>query len=92
MLLLHHCLEGVQFSQTLDSLLMEKNPTQVILRLVPANHHCTFDLLHPGWCYQKTHFPIIQLRELYHLLEFPAVFAMTNRGHYTSSKEALLSQ
>ena len=65
---------------------MEITPDQVIPPLVPANYHCTFDLLHPGWCYQNTHF--VQLWELYHLLEFPAVFALTNRGHKASSKEA----
>jgi hypothetical protein len=58
--------------------------------LVPANCHHIFDLLHPGWCYQFIHFRIVQLRELYHLLEFPAVFALTNRGHYASSKEAFI--
>jgi hypothetical protein len=69
---------------------MEITPDQVIPCLVPANCHHIFDFLHPGWCYQFTHFRIVQLRELYHLLEFPAVFALTNRGHYASSKEAFI--
>jgi len=58
--------------------------------LVPANHHRTFDLLHTGWCYQFTLFRVLQIRELYHLLEFPVVFALTDRGHKASSKEAFI--
>jgi len=88
MMLLHHCIECVIFFSLLDNLLMEITPNQVILCLVPANRNHTFDLLHPGWCHQNTHFQVIQLWELYHLLEFPAVFALTNRGHYASSEEA----
>jgi len=90
MLLLHHCIESVNFFSLLDNLLMEITPDQVILRLVPENHIRTFDLLHPGWCYQNTHFRVLQLWELYHLLEFPAVFALMNRGHKASSEEAFI--
>jgi hypothetical protein len=68
---------------------MEITPDQVIPCLILANRHCTFDQLHPGCCYEKTRFHVVQLRELYHLLEFPAVFALMNRGHYASSEEAL---
>jgi len=47
-------------------------------------------LLHPGWCYQNTHFRVVQLWELYHLLEFPAMLALTDRGHKASSEEAFI--
>jgi hypothetical protein len=69
---------------------MEITADEVIPRLDPANCHRTFDLLHPSWCYQFTHFRVFQLREMYHLLEFPAVFALTNRGHKASSEEAFI--
>jgi hypothetical protein len=91
MMLLHHCIKCVQFFNLLDNLLMDITPDQVIPHLVPANHHCTFDLLHPGWCYQFTRFRVLQLQELYHLLEFPALFALSNRGHYGSSEEAFIT-
>jgi len=90
MLLLHHSLECVNFFSLLDNLLMEITADQVIPRLAPVNRHRTFDLLHPGWCYQFTRFRVLQLRELYQLLEFPAVFALTNRGHKASSEEAFI--
>jgi len=90
MLLLHHCIESFKFFSLLDNLLMEITADQVIPRLVPANHHRTFDLLHPGWCYQFTGFIVLQLRELYHLLELPAVFALMDRGHKASSEEAFI--
>jgi hypothetical protein len=86
----HHCLHSVEFLQTHNNLLMEISPDQVSPRLVPANRNRTFDLCHPGWCYQKTCFRVIQLWELYHLLEFPAVFALSKRGHYASLEEAFI--
>jgi hypothetical protein len=90
MLLLHHSLEYVNFYSLLDNLIMEMTADEVIPRLAPVNRHRTFDLLHPGWCYQFTRFRVLQLREQYHLLEFPAVFALTNRGHKASSEEAFI--
>jgi hypothetical protein len=69
---------------------MEITEDEVIPHLVLANHHRTFDLLHPGWCYQFTCFRVLQLREPYHLLEFPMVFALTDRGHKASSEEAFI--
>jgi hypothetical protein len=54
------------------------------------NFHFTFDLLHPGWCYQNTRFRVVQLWELYHLLEFPAVFALINRAIMLLPKKPLL--
>ncbi len=90
MVYMHHCIQCVEFFETLDNLLMEITPAQVIPCLAPANRNRTFDLLHPGWCYQKTRFRVVQLRELYHLLEFPAVYALTNRSHYASSEEAFI--
>jgi hypothetical protein len=90
MLLLHHSLECINFFSLLDNLLMESPADEVIPLLVPANHHHTFDLLHPGWCYQFTHFRVLQLWELYHLLEFPTVFALMDRGHKASSEEAFI--
>jgi len=68
---------------------MEITTDQVIPRLVPANHHCTFDLLHSGWCYQFTCFRVLQRRELYHLLEFPEVFALRD-SHKASSEESFI--
>jgi len=91
MMLLPHCIECVNFFNLLDNLLMEITPNQVIPRLVPENCHCTFDLLHPCWCYQNTRFRVIQLQGLYYLLDFPAVFALTNRGHKASSEEAFIN-
>ncbi len=88
---MHHCIQCVEFFETLDNLLMEIMPALLIPRLAPANRNRTFDLLHPvGWCYQKTRFRVVQLRELYHLLEFPAVYTLTNRSHYASSEEAFI--
>ncbi len=78
------------FFSLLDNLLMEITAGDLIPRLAPVNRHRTFDLLHPGWCYQFTHLRVLQLQELYHLLEFPAVFALTNRGHKASSEEAFI--
>jgi hypothetical protein len=78
------------FFSLLDNLLIEITAGDVIPRLAPLNRHRTFDLLHPGWCYQFTRFRVLQLRELYHLLEFPVVFALTNRGHKASSEEAFI--
>jgi hypothetical protein len=69
---------------------MEITGDEVIPRLFPANRHHTFDLLHPGWCYQFTHFRVLQLRELYYLVESPAVFALMDRGHKASSEEAFI--
>jgi hypothetical protein len=86
----HHCLHAVKFLSSLDNLLMVITPDQVIPHLVPANWNRTFDLLHPGWCHEKTHFLVAQLWELYHLLEFPAMFLLSNRGHYASSEEAFI--
>ena len=86
----HHCLHAVEFLSSLDNLLMVITPDQVIPRLVPANRNRTFDQLHPGWCYEKTRFRVAQLRELYHLLEFPAMYALTNKGHYASLEEAFI--
>jgi hypothetical protein len=90
MLLLHHCIESVNFFSLLDNQLIEITPDQLIPHLVPANHHCTFDLLHPGLCYQNTRCRVLQLWELYHLLKFPVVFALTNRGHKAFSEEAFI--
>lgn len=67
---------------------MEITKSQVIPHLAPVKHNCTLDLLHQGWCYEKTHFCFAQLQELYHLLEFPVMLALTVRGHYASSEEA----
>ncbi len=90
MVYMHHCIQCVEIFETLDNLLMEITPAQVIPRLAPVNRNHTFDLLHPGWCYQKTRFLVIQLQELYHLLEFPVVYALTNRSHYVSTEEAFI--
>jgi hypothetical protein len=85
-----NCLHAVEFLASLDNLLMEITPNQVIPPLVPAKGNCTFSLLHPGWCYEKTHFLVVELQELYHLLEFPAVFALINRGYHASLEEAFI--
>ncbi len=90
MMHVHHCLNIVQFLSSLDNLLMEITPDQVIPRLVPANRNHTFDLLHPGWCYEKTQFCVAQLRELYHLLEFPLMFVLSEKSHFASSEEAFI--
>jgi hypothetical protein len=86
----HHCFHIVEFLSSLDNLLMEISPDQVIPCLVPANRNRTFDLLHPGWCYEKTRFRVAQLRELYHLLEFPVMFVLSDKRHYASSEEAFI--
>jgi hypothetical protein len=80
----------VAFLSTLNNLIMEVTPDKVIPHLVPANRNCNFDLLHLGWCYETTHFCIAQLQELYHLLEFPAMFVLSERRHYGSSEEAFI--
>jgi hypothetical protein len=54
---------------------MEITPAQEIPRFAPANRNCTFDLLHPGWSSQKTHFRVAQLWELYY-----SCFARVWRG------------
>jgi hypothetical protein len=90
MMHVHHCLNVVRFLSLLDNLLMEITPDQVIPRLVPANRNRTFDLLHPGWCYEKTRFRVAQLRELYHLLEFPVMFTLSENSHFASSEEAFI--
>jgi hypothetical protein len=90
MLHVHQCMHTVEFISLLDNHLMEITPDQVIPRLVPANRLRTFDQLHPGWCYEKTRFCVVQLRELYHLLEFPVRFTLSDRGHYASSEEAFI--
>jgi hypothetical protein len=69
---------------------MEITPDQVIPCLVPANRFHTFDQLHPGWCYEKTRFRVVQLRELYHLLEFLALLTLSDQGHYASLEEAFI--
>ncbi len=62
MMLMHvnHCIHAVEFLSSLDNLLMEITPDQVIPCLVPANQNRSFDQLHPGWCYEKTHFRVVQ--------------------------------
>ncbi len=82
----HHCLHAVEFLSSLDNLLMEITLDQVIPRLVPANRNRTFDLLHPGRCYEKTQFRVAQLQELYHLLEFPVMLIFSERRRYASSE------
>jgi hypothetical protein len=62
MMHVHHCMHNVKFLSSLDNLLMEITSDQVIPCLVPVNRNCTFDLLHPGSCYEKTHFRVAQLR------------------------------
>jgi hypothetical protein len=90
MMHVHHCMLTVEFLSSLDIHLMETTPDQVIPHLVLANRNQTFDLLHPGWCYEKTRFRVAQLWELYHLLEFPVMFVLLERRHYASSKEAFI--
>ncbi len=90
MMHMHHCLSVVRFLSLLGNLLMEITPDQVIPCLVPANRNCTFDLLHPGWYYEKTRFHVAQLRELYHLLEFPVMFTLSEKGHFASLEEAFI--
>jgi hypothetical protein len=88
---MHHCLRAVEFLSSLNNLLMEITHNQVIPRLmVPVNMNHTFDLLHPGWCYEETWFHVTQLWELYHLLEFPMMFVLSERRHYASSEEAFI--
>ena len=60
MMHVHHCMHVFQFLSSLDNHLMEITPDQVIPHLVPANRNRTFDQLHPGWCYEKTHFRVVQ--------------------------------
>ncbi len=69
---------------------MEITPDRVVPRLNPPNRHRTFDLLHEGWCYQHTRFCVVQLRELYYLLEFPAIFTVSMKGKLASSEEAFI--
>jgi hypothetical protein len=85
----HHCLHAVEFLQSLDNQLMEIYPNQVIPHMVLVNRNHTFDLLHPGWCYKKTRFRVTQLWELYHLLEFPVMFVLSERRHYASSERSI---
>jgi hypothetical protein len=85
---MHNCMHAVDFLSTLDNLLMEITPYQVILHLVPVNRNHTFALLHLEWCYEKSRFRVAQLWELYHLLEFPMMFVLLERRHYASSEEA----
>jgi hypothetical protein len=77
----------VQFLSTLNNLLIEITPDQVIPRLVPASRNHTFELIHPGWCYEKTQFRVAQLRELHNLLEFPVMSVLSER-RYNASLEA----
>jgi hypothetical protein len=86
----HHCFHIVEFLSSLNNLLMEISSDQVIPCLVPANRNHTFDLLHPGWCYEKTRFRVAQLWELYHLLEFPVMFVLSDKRHYASSEETFI--
>ncbi len=65
-------------------------PDQVVPHLNPPNRHQAFDLLHEGWCYQHTRFHVVQLRELYHLLEFPAMFTVSTKGNLASSEEVFI--
>jgi hypothetical protein len=92
MMHVHHCLNIVQFLSSLDNLLMEITLDQVIPRLVPANRNRTFDLFHPGWSYEKTWFCVAQLREMYHLLESPVMFILSERRHMSLRKKHLLSR
>jgi len=89
-MLWNHCVHSCNFFQQLDNLLMEITPDQVVPRLNPPNRHRTFDLLHEGWCYQHTQFRVVQLRELYHLLEFPATFTVSTKGNLASSEEVFI--
>jgi hypothetical protein len=90
MMHVHHCMHIIDFFSALNNLLMEITPNQVIPCLVLANRNCSFDLLHPGWCYEKTHFRVAQLQELYHLLEFPVMFVLLERRHYASLEETFI--
>jgi len=53
MMHVHHCMHVMESFSSLDNHLMEITPDQVIPRLVPVNRNCTFDQLHPGWCYER---------------------------------------
>lgn len=79
-----HCIQSCIFFQQLDNLLMVINPDQVIPCLNPPNRHQMFDLLHEGWCYQHIRFCVVQLRELYHLLEYPAMFTVSMKCNLAS--------
>jgi hypothetical protein len=89
-MLWNHCVQSCNLFQQLDNLLMVITPDQVVPRLNPPNRHQTFGLLHEGWCYQHTRFRAVQLRELYHLLEFPAMFTVSTKGNLASSEEAFI--
>jgi hypothetical protein len=80
MMYVQHFMYSVLFLSTLDSLLREVNPNQVIPRLVLANRNSTSDLLHPWWYYKKTQFRVAQLWELYNLLELPMMFVLLERN------------
>ncbi len=85
-MLLNYCILSCEFLQQLDNLLLEVTPDQVVPHLAPVNRYLTFDLFHPQWCYKNTRFRVVQLRELYHLLEFPAMLVASVRGNVASSE------
>jgi hypothetical protein len=80
----------VFFFQQLDNLITVITPDQVIPCMNPPNRHRKFDLLYEGRCYQHTRFCVVQLHELYHLLEFPAMFTVSTKGNLASSEEAFI--
>jgi hypothetical protein len=90
MMHMHHCMHIIEFFSALDNILIEITSDQVIPHLVLVNMNCTFDLLHPEWCYEKTQFHVAQLQELYlyHLLEFSVMFVLSERRHCASLEEA----
>jgi hypothetical protein len=75
-ILWNQCIQSYIFFQQLNNLFMVITPDQVVPCLNPPNRHRTFNLLHEGWCYQHTQFHVVQHHELYHLLEFPAMFTL----------------
>ncbi len=83
------CIQSCNLFQQLNNMLMVINHNQIFPHLHPPNRHQTCDLLHQGWCYQHTSH-VVQLRESYHLLEFPAMFNKSMKGNLASSEEAFI--
>ena len=78
------------YFKQLDELFMTIEQHELIPRLVPANRNRTFDLLDNRWSNHNTRFSVIQLCELYHLLDFPVNLVISNKGNIASSEEAFI--
>ena len=84
-------LEQFQFLKSLDTAFMTITPEQQIPRPNPANRNQMFALMNPRWCYSHTRFTLLQLWHLYHILEFPAIFIVSDQRHRVSSEAAFIA-